>query len=208
MYAKIGDAGSSQQIFCKMEKKDVMAWTSMIVGLAMHGHGEEALSTFKRMQEDAALIPDEITYIGVLCACSRVGLVEEGQRHFTSMVDVYNIEPTMEHYGCMVDLLSRAGYFEEAERLVKKMPIRPNIAIWGALLNGCDIHENVNLVDQMRSRITALDPEGSGVYVLLSNIYARAGKWQEVKLARELMAHRRVEKTLGHSTVELKLLNS
>ncbi|XP_062143668.1 putative pentatricopeptide repeat-containing protein At3g05240 [Alnus glutinosa] len=208
MYAKIGDAGSSQQIFCKMEKKDVMAWTSMIVGLAMHGHGEEALSTFKRMQEDAALIPDEITYIGVLCACSRVGLVEEGQRHFTSMVDVYNMEPTMEHYGCMVDLLSRAGYFEEAERLVKKMPIRPNIAIWGALLNGCDIHENVNLVDQMRSRITELDPEGSGVYVLLSNLYARAGKWQEVKLARELMAHRRVEKTLGHSTVELKLLNS
>jgi pentatricopeptide repeat protein len=100
MYAKIGDAGSSQQIFCKMEKKDVMAWTSMIVGLAMHGHGEEALSTFKRMQEDAALIPDEITYIGVLCACSRVGLVEEGQRHFTSMVDVYNMEPAMEHYGC------------------------------------------------------------------------------------------------------------
>ncbi|XP_062143671.1 putative pentatricopeptide repeat-containing protein At3g05240 [Alnus glutinosa] len=208
IYAKIGDAGSSQQIFCKMDKKDVMAWTSMIVGLAMHGHGEEALSTFKRMQEDAALIPDEITYIGVLCACSRVGLVEEGQRHFNSMVDVYNIEPTMEHYGCMVDLLSRSGHFEEAERLVKKMPIRPNIAIWGALLNGCDIHENVNLVDQMRSRITELDPEGSGVYVLLSNIYARAGKWQEVKLARELMAHRRVEKTLGHSTVELKLLNS
>ncbi|KAE8010174.1 hypothetical protein FH972_006564 [Carpinus fangiana] len=208
MYAKIGDTRSSQKIFCKMEKKDVMAWTSMIVGLAMHGHGEEALCTFKRMQEDATLIPDEITYIGVLCACSRVGLVEEGQRHFTSMIDVYNIQPTMEHYGCMVDLLSRAGHFEEAERLVKKMPIGPNIAIWGALLNGCDIHENVNLVDLVRSRITELEPEGSGVYVLLSNIYARAGKWQEVKLARELMAHRRVAKTLGHSAVELKLLNS
>ena len=207
MYAKIGDTRSSQKIFCKMEKKDVTAWTSMIVGFAMHGHGEEALSTFKRMQEDTTLIPDEITYIGVLCACSHVGLVEEGQRHFTSMTDVYNIQPTMEHYGCMVDLLSRAGHFEEAERLVNKMPIGPNIAIWGALLNGCDIHENVNLVDQVRSRITELDPEGSGVYVLLSNIYARAGKWQEVKLARELMAHRRVAKTLGHSAVELKLLN-
>ena len=208
MYAKIGDTISAQEIFNKLEKKDAMAWTSMIIGLAIHGHAEEALNTFKRMQEDANVIPDEITYIGILCACSHVGLVEEGQRHFASMKEVYGIEPTIEHYGCMIDLLSRAGRFEEAERLVKKMPMQPNIAIWGALLNGCVIHENVNLADQVRSCMTKLEPQGSGVYVLLSNIYARAGKWQEVKLARELMVHRRIAKTLGHSAVELKLLTS
>ena len=208
MYAKIGDTISAQEIFNKLEKKDAMAWTSMIIGLAIHGHAEEALNTFKRMQEDANVIPDEITYIGILCACSHVGLVEEGQRHFASMTEVYGIEPTIEHYGCMIDLLSRAGRFEEAERLVKKMPMQPNIAIWGALLNGCEIHENVNLADQVRSCMTKLEPQGSGVYVLLSNIYARAGKWQEVKLARELMVHRRIAKTLGHSAVELQLLSS
>ncbi|KAB1227147.1 hypothetical protein CJ030_MR1G027734 [Morella rubra] len=208
MYAKTGDATSSQQIFCKLQKKDVMAWTSMITGFAMRGHGEEALSTFKRMQEDATVVPDEITYIGVLCACSHLGMIEEGQRHFNSMADVYGIEPRVEHYGCMVDLLSRAGHFEEAERLVKKMPIEPNIAIWGALLNGCKIHENVNLADQVRRRITELEPQGSGVYVLLSNIYAGVGKWQEVKLARELMAQRRISKTWGHSAIELRLLSS
>ena len=164
-----------------------MAWTSMIIGLAMHGHGEEALQTFKRMQEDASVSPDQITYIGVLCACSHAGLVEEGQRHFTEMRNVYGIEPTIEHYCCMVDLLGRAGRFKEAERLVEQMPIQPNIAVWGALLNGCEIHENVNLADQLRSHIREVEIVGSGVYVLLSNIHARAGKWQKAKMTRELM---------------------
>ncbi|KAK0600471.1 hypothetical protein LWI29_015345 [Acer saccharum] len=120
MYAESGEAESARKVFSDLKRKDTMAWTSMIIGLAMHGHGEEALSTFKRMQEDATVSPDQITYIGVLCACSHVGLVEKGQRHFTEMINVYGIEPTIEHYGCMVDLLSRAGYFEEAERLFRK----------------------------------------------------------------------------------------
>ncbi|VVA12728.1 PREDICTED: pentatricopeptide repeat-containing [Prunus dulcis] len=208
MYAKTGDAGSAQRIFDNLQKKDVMAWTSMITGLAMHGHGKEALHAFRKMQEDARVVPDQITYIGVLCACSHVGLVEEGQRHFASMVNVYGIEPTEEHYCCMVDLLSRAGRFEEAVRLLEEMPLQPNVAVWGALLNGCEIHENVDLADQVRRRITEMEPHGSGVYVLLSNIYARAGRWQEVKLARELMKDRRIAKNLGHSSVEMKLLSS
>ncbi|KAI9186110.1 hypothetical protein LWI28_013892 [Acer negundo] len=209
MHAKSGEAESARKVFSELKRKDTMAWTSMIIGLAMHGHGEEALSTFKRMQEDASVSPDQITYIGVLCACSHVGLVEEGQRHFTDMRNVYGIEPTIEHYGCMVDLLSRAGRFEEADRLVEQMPIQPNIAVWGALLNGCEIHENVDLADQVRRHIREMEiTAGSGVYVLLSNIYARAGKWQEAKMARELMKHKSIVKTLGHSTVEIKLSTS
>ncbi|KAK0602338.1 hypothetical protein LWI29_032455 [Acer saccharum] len=177
MYAKSGDIENARKVFGDLKTNDTKAWMSMIIGLAMHGHGEEALTTFKRMQEDAASSPDQITYIGVLCACSHVGLVEEGQRHFTEMRNVYGIEPTIEHYGCMVDLLSRAGHFEEAERLVEKMPIQPNVAVWGALLNGCEIHENVDLADQVRSHIREVEiTVGSGVYVLLSNIYANGRK--------------------------------
>ncbi|KAL5783638.1 hypothetical protein ACOSP7_008667 [Xanthoceras sorbifolium] len=208
MYAKSGDAKTARKIFSDLKTKDTMAWTSMIIGLAIHGHGEEALRTFNTMQDDATVIPDEITYIGVLSACSHVGLVEEGQRHFTEMRNVYGIEPTIEHYGCMVDLLSRAGRFEEAERLLEQMPIQPNVAVWGALLNGCEIYENVNLADQVRSQIREVETLGSGVYVLLSNIYARAGKWQEAKMARELMKHKSIVKTIGRSTVEINLSNS
>jgi pentatricopeptide repeat protein len=124
------------------------------------------------------------------------------------MVDVYGIKPTAEHYGCMIDLLSRAGRFEEALRLLEDMPIQPNVAIWGALLNGCDIYENVDLTDRVRSYVTELEPHGSGVLVLLSNIYARAGRWQEVKLTRKMMKDRRISKSLGCSSVEMKLCSS
>lgn len=206
MYVKIGDAESAWRIFNNLQKKDVMAWTSMIIGLAMHGNGVEALRTFERMQEDATVIPDKITYIGVLCACSHVGLVDEGWRHFDAMKNIYGIIPTVEHYGCMVDLLSRAGLLKEAVRLVEEMPIRPNTAIWGALLNGCEIYENVSLADQVRRDMPEFEPHGSGVYVLISNIYARVGRWQEVKLARESMKHRKIAKTPGHSSVEMKSL--
>ncbi|CAN6715011.1 unnamed protein product [Malus baccata var. baccata] len=208
MYAKIGDAGSARRIFENLQKKDVMAWTSMIICLATHGHGMEALHTFRKMQEDASVIPDQITYIGVLSACSHIGLVEEGQRHFASMKNLYGIKPTADHYCCMVDLLSRAGHFDEAMRLLEEMPIQPNVAVWGALLNGCEIHENVDLADQVRRCITEMEPHGSGVYVLLSNIYARAGRWQEVNWVRELMKNRNIAKNLGHSSVEMELLSS
>ncbi|KAJ0079777.1 hypothetical protein Patl1_22694 [Pistacia atlantica] len=211
--AKLGALALGQSLHAYVSKlsiekdtKDAMAWTSMIIGLAMHGHGEEALSTFKRMQEDPNVTPDQITYIGVLFACSHVGLVEEGKRHFAEMSGTYGILPSIEHYGCMVDLLSRAGHFEEAERLVEQMPVEPNAAVWGALLNGCEIYENVKLANLVRSRVGESEPLGSGVHVLLSNIYARAGRWQDVKMAREFMKNRKIVKNHGHSAVEMKLL--
>ncbi|PON43957.1 Tetratricopeptide-like helical domain containing protein [Trema orientale] len=208
MYAKVGDPESAWKIFNNLRKKDVKAWTSMILGFALHGKGMEALKIFRSMQEDGNVVPDEITYVGVLFACSHVGLVDEGQKHFNEMRNVYGIIPTLEHYGCLVDLLSRAGRLKEAMRLAEEMPIQPNITIWGALLNGCEIYENLDLADRVRSQITKLEPpQGSGVYVLLSNIYARAGRWQEVNLARELMKQRRIDKTLGRSSVEMKLLS-
>lgn len=208
MYAKTGELRSAQKIFYRMQKKDVVVWTSMINGLAMHGHGNEALSMFERMQEDSTLVPDHITYIGVLFACSHVGLVEEAQKHFNSMTKVYGIVPEREHYGCMVDLLSRAGHFREVERFIETMSIRPNLAIWGSILNGCHIHENVSVANRVKILLTELEPGQSGVHILLSNIYAGAGKWEEVNLTREMAKRKKITKTIGHSSVEMKLLSS
>ncbi|KAH1195921.1 putative pentatricopeptide repeat-containing protein [Glycine max] len=129
MYAKTGGLGSAQKIFSSLQKRDVVMWTSMINGLAMHGDGNEALGMFQTMHEDSSLVPDHITYIGVLFACSHVGLVEEAKKHFRLMTEMYSIVPGREHYGCMVDLLSRSGHFGEAERLMETMAIQPNISI-------------------------------------------------------------------------------
>ncbi|KAL2345716.1 hypothetical protein Fmac_007001 [Flemingia macrophylla] len=201
MYAKTGELGSAKKIFSSLQKKDVVMWTSMINGLAMHGHGNEALSMFQTMQEDSSLVPDHITYIGVLCACSHVGLIEEAQKHFRLMTEMYGILPRREHYGCLVDLLSRAGLFTEAERLLETMSVQPNIPIWGAILNGCQIHENLCVANQVKVRLAVLEPGQSGVHVLLSNIYAKAGRWEEVNVTRKVMKHRRITKTIGHSSV-------
>ncbi|KAG2695397.1 hypothetical protein I3760_07G011400 [Carya illinoinensis] len=176
MDAKCGSLGYARKLFNKMPQKTLVGAYNQygrveeaLCLFCMHGYAKEALSTFKRMQEDPNVIPNEIIYIGVLSTCSHLRLVEKGQRHFTSIADDYNIEPTV-----VVDLLIRASYFEEAKRGVKKMPTQQNHN-----QNGCDIYGNVNLADQLRSRITEMERRGSGVYVLLSNIYARVGKWQE-----------------------------
>ncbi|KAF5178944.1 Pentatricopeptide repeat-containing protein [Thalictrum thalictroides] len=208
MYAKTGDRQSAFQIFSGLHRKDVKAWTSMIMGLAMHGHGKEALNMFSQMQRDESVSPDHITYLGVLSACSHAGLVDEGYKHFNSMSDVYGLVPMEEHYGCMVDILSRAGKLMEAECLVKTMPINPSVAVWGSLLNGCEIHDNVDLAEQIENHITKLKPQGSGIYVLLANIYAKAGRWQGVKRVRDLMRHNGFRRTYGWSSIEPKLLSS
>ncbi|XP_077209841.1 mitochondrial editing factor 19 [Tasmannia lanceolata] len=207
MYAKVGDTQSALQIFSSLQRKDVTAWTSMIIGLAMNGRGKEALYLFSEMQREG-VIPDHITYIGVLFACSHTGLIDEAHEHFNSMKSVHGITPTIEHYGCMVDLLSRAGDLVEAERLVESMPIQPSSTIWGALLNGCEIHRNVGIAERVGNRIIELNPQGSGIYVLLSNIYARVGRWQGVKIARELMRYKGIEKTCGFSSIEEKVFSS
>lgn len=207
MYAKTGDTRSALEVFNSLEEKDVMAWTSLIIGLAMHGHGEQALGFFGEMRRHA-LVPDHITYIGVLCACSHSGLIDEGREHFKSMTSEHGIVPSVEHYGCMVDLLSRAGHLEEAEELVGSMPVEPNIAIWSALLSGCKIHGNISLAQRVGNHIVELNPQGSGVYVLLSNIYAKAGRWQGVKMARQLMRHKGIEKVHGSSFIQLNTLSS
>ncbi|OAY70698.1 putative pentatricopeptide repeat-containing protein [Ananas comosus] len=203
MYSKTGDACSALRIFHTLNGRDVLAWTSMIIGLAKHGHGKDALKLFKEMEE-GGVVPDHITFIGVLTACSHAGMVEEGQMYFNSMRSVYGIKPTVKHYGCVVDLLSRAGHLAEAESLVRAMPIRPSIMIWGSILTGCEIYGEVGMAERIGQSVAELNPQCSGLYVLLSNIYAGAGRWHGVEMTRRLMWQKGLKKTNGSSSSEVK----
>ncbi|XP_072981164.1 putative pentatricopeptide repeat-containing protein At3g05240 [Typha angustifolia] len=206
MYSKTGDAQSALKIFHCMKGRDLLVWTSMIIGLAKHGHGREAVNLFKDMQHDGAA-PDHITFIGVLTACSHAGMVEEGQEYFNSMRNIYGIKPTMKHYGCMVDLFSRAGQLAEAERLVKSMPIQPSVMIWGSILTGCEIHGKVDIAERIGRQIIELNHQCSGVFVLLSNIYAGAGRWQGVEQTRKLMWQKGLKKVHGSSSTECRIFH-
>ncbi|KAF8412813.1 hypothetical protein HHK36_000784 [Tetracentron sinense] len=200
MYSKCGRIDTACQIFYDMPERDVVSWNAMITGLALHGLGKEALNQFTLMQT-AGIQPDDITFIGVLSACSHGGLVQEGCRHFQNMKVQYGIPPKLEHYGCMVDLLSRAGLLEEAKEYIREMPMKPNGAIWGALLSACRVYNNVELGEEAANHLLNLEPENDGVYVLLSNIYARKQKWEEVRMVRSLMHKRGIRKTPGCSSI-------
>eukprot|EP01018_Ginkgo_biloba_P023510 Gb_17379 [translate_table: standard] len=203
MYAKCGNVEIARLVFDKMSKRDVILWTSMIAGCGMHGHGRDALTLFHHM-EQAGLKPDQITFTAVLAACSHAGLVSEGLECFDSMTQYYKIKPEVEHYTCMVDLLGRAGQLDEAYEFIKKMPVEPTSAVWGALLGACRVHCNVELGEHVAKLLFDLEPENPGFYVLLSNIYAAAGRWDGVEKVRTIMKKRGVKKMPGCSWIEVK----
>jgi pentatricopeptide repeat protein len=207
MYASCGVIDEAYKVFSKMPWKNTVSWTSIIMGLAKQGHGEEALDIFRSMLSSGVnqVRPDEITFIGILCACSHAGFVDEGRRLFKSMNQTWGISPKIEHYGCMVDLLSRAGFLDEAYRLIETMPIRPNDAIWGALLGGCRIHKNVELASHVTQKLAVeLDPgQAAGYLVLLSNVYATAKRWKDVVAVRQKMVEMGVKKPPGRSWVQI-----
>ncbi|XXG79316.1 hypothetical protein AAC387_Pa09g0416 [Persea americana] len=202
MYAKCGDLKRSELLFWGMSEKDLTSWNAMIKALAVHGKGNEALKIFSLM-ETSGLMPNYVTFVGLLSACSHGGLVEEGLELFHSMQSRYNIVPRIEHYGCVVDLLGRAGRLAEAYEFIKNMPIEPDVVAWGALLGASRSHQNVELAEEAAHRLVELEPRHDGNYVLLSNVYASAGKWGEVAKVRARMKARLVEKTPGCSAVEL-----
>lgn len=148
--------------------------------------------------------PDSITFVNVLSACAHSGLVEEGHYYFRYMTDVHGIEPTKEHYGSLVDLLARAGRLEEARKVIDEMPMSPDASVLGALLGACRIHGNVKLGEKIGKRLIELEPANSGRYVILANIYADCGKWDEVANVRKLMNDRGVKKAPGFSMIEME----
>ncbi|KAJ6865754.1 hypothetical protein NC652_037314 [Populus alba x Populus x berolinensis] len=203
LYAKCGTISEARKIFYEMRiERNVVSWTSLIVGLAVNGFGKEALEHFKDMEREG-LVPSEITFVGVLYACSHCGIVNEGFEYFKRMKEQYDIVPRIEHYGCMVDLLGRAGLLKEAYDYIQDMPLQPNAVIWRTLLGACTIHGHLGLGAFARARLLQLEPKDSGDYVLLSNLYASEQRWSDVHEVRRTMLSEGVRKTPGYSLVEL-----
>ncbi|KAL1327663.1 hypothetical protein HN51_037673 [Arachis hypogaea] len=207
MYCKCGSVGFAKQVFEIMPYRDVNSWNSMILGLAMHGMAEEALDYYARMVKVKGLVPNSITFVGVLSACNHRGMVNEGLMYFDMMTREYKIEPRLEHYGCLVDLFARAGRIEEAMNLVSEMPMKPDDVIWRSLLDACcKQHASLELSEELAKKV--FESEGSttyssGAYVLLSRIYASASMWNDVGLLRKLMTDKGVNKEPGCSLVEI-----
>lgn len=200
MYVKCGCLEEACKVFEEMEERTVVSWSAMIGGLAMHGRAEEALRLFSDMSQ-VGIEPNGVTFIGLLHACSHMGLISEGRRFFASMTRDYGIIPQIEHYGCMVDLLSRAGLLHEAHEFILNMPMKPNGVVWGALLGACRVHKNVEMAEEAIKHLLELDPLNDGYYVVLSNIYAEAGRWEDTARVRKFMKDRQVKKTPGWSSI-------
>ncbi|KAL5053773.1 hypothetical protein RYX36_034455 [Vicia faba] len=202
MYAKCGLLGLARLLFDMIPQKDLISWTAMIAGYGMHGFGNEAISTFKKMRI-AGIEPDESSFAAILNACSHSGLLHEGWRFFNFMRNESGIEPKLEHYACMVDLLSRAGNLSKAYKFIESMPIEPDATIWGTLLSGCRIHHDVKLAEKVAEHLFELEPDNTRYYVDLANVYAEAEKWEEVKKLQEKIGKRRFKQNSGCSWIEV-----
>ncbi|KAL2536696.1 Pentatricopeptide repeat-containing protein [Forsythia ovata] len=202
MYAKCGSIDNALEVFEDIKRKDVYTYTAVIGGLAMHGKGEMALKLFSEMCE-LGIQPNKVTFIGVLTACCHAGLVDEGRRHFAEMSKLYNIKPTTEHYGCIVNLLGRAGLISEAAEYVENMPIKPDVLIWGSLLGACRIHGKLDLAERVMKKLIKVEPEEDGTYVLMSNIYASEKKWRDAFHLRKRMKKGKIKKIPGCSSIDL-----
>ncbi|KAL0557304.1 hypothetical protein IC582_005831 [Cucumis melo] len=202
MYAKCGCLEEARDVFDKMKLRDVVSWTSMMSAYGRSGQGYDAVALFAKML-DSGQIPDSIAFVSVLSACSHTGLLDQGRHYFRMMTEQYGIVPRIEHFACMVDLFGRAGEVEEAYSFVKQMPMEPNERVWGALLSACRVHLKMDIGLVAADRLFQLAPKQSGYYVLLSNIYAKAGMWKDVMNVRYAMKKMGIKKVPGISNVEL-----
>lgn len=204
MYIKCGCLEAADHVFEGMkERRTIVSWSAMIQGLAIHGKAKEALELFSEMIR-TGMKPNGVTFIGLLTACSHMGLINEGRAFFSSMTRDYGIVPCIGHYGCMVDLLSRAGHLEEAHDFIKQMPIKPNAAVWGALLGGCKVHKNIEMAEEAMRQLHELDPLNDGYYVVLANIYSEAKKWEDAARVRKSMKDKGLKKTIAWSSVTVE----
>ncbi|KAF5182429.1 Pentatricopeptide repeat-containing protein [Thalictrum thalictroides] len=200
MYAKCGCAETAFEVFLKLDHRNVSTWNALITGFAINGIARKALEAFVEMQRSETK-PNSITFVGVLMACCHGGLVEEGRQHFGSMLKDYGIQPEMKHYGCMIDLLGRAGLLVEAEAIVKGMPMNPDVTVLGALLGACRIHGNIEMADKLRDDFLEMKSREAGCHILLSNIYAAASRWIDASDMRGILKVNEIKKEPGFSAV-------
>ncbi|KAL5701605.1 hypothetical protein ACHQM5_026924 [Ranunculus cassubicifolius] len=197
MYGKCGNLDDACKLFDEMSVRDIVSWSTMIDVLAMHGWGKPAVSVFSEM-ERAGVAPDDASFTSLLCACSHSGLLEEGRLWFARMRSEYGLKPKIQHYGCMVDLLGKAGQLKEAYKLIKEMPIRPDAATWRSLVGACLFHGDYNLGKVAASELKSFDVDDSGNTVLISNVYCQLKRWDDVVKIR-----RGDVKNPGHSYIEV-----
>lgn len=202
LYSKCGSLERARGIFENMKRRNVISWSTMINAFALHGDAENALKFFDKMKEEN-IEPNEITFIGVLYACSHAGLVEEGRKLFSSMIHEHKITPQREHYGCMVDLYGRANRLREALGVIETMPLAPNAIIWGSLMAACRIHGESELAEFAAKRLLELEPDHDGALVLLSNLHAKEGRWDDSGGLRKEMKDRGIFKEKACSRIEL-----
>lgn len=202
LYAKCGSMSRAWEVFKGMKEKDRVVWNAIISGLAMNGYVKISFGLFGQV-EKFGIKPDGNTFIGLLCGCTHAGLVDEGRRYFNSMYRFFSLTPSIEHYGCMVDLLGRAGLLDEAHQLIRNMPMEANAIVWGALLGACRIHRDTRLAELVLKQLIELEPWNSGNYVLLSNIYSANLKWDAAAKVRLSMNEKRIQKPPGCSWIEV-----
>lgn len=202
MYARCGRIDQARRVFHEIGgKRNVCSWNSMIMGLAVHGKCQEALKFFHQMQKEGSA-PDEVTFVAILVACMHGGLVSEGRELFKSMGGKYLVTPKLKHYGCMIDLLGRAGEVNEAYDLIQSMPMKPDSVVWGALLGACSFCGQVELAEIAAKSLFELEPWNPANYVILSNIYASAGRWEGVADLRKYVKGSQMRKEAGYSFLE------
>ncbi|KAL5834379.1 hypothetical protein ACOSQ3_013958 [Xanthoceras sorbifolium] len=203
MYAKCGSLDDAWIIFKQTDNPNVVQWTSMISGCALHGQGREAVRLFEYMMKKG-VTPNEVTFIGVLTACSHAGMLEEGCDYFRLMEEAYGIMPRFEHFACMVDLYGRAGRLNEAKEFIYNNRLSHLSAVWRSLLSSCRLHKDFSTAKWVSEKLLQLEPFESGPYILLSNMFAAERKWEEAAKIRSLMQQRGVRKHPGQSWIQLK----
>ncbi|XVF15800.1 hypothetical protein REPUB_Repub09cG0187500 [Reevesia pubescens] len=203
MYSKCGCIKEAERIFNEAENYDIVSWTAMINGYAEHGYVHETIDLFKMLSK-VGLKPDSVTFIGLLTACSHAGLADLGFHYFNLMSSEYQISPSKEHYGCMIDLLCRAGRLTEAEHMIKSMPFHRDDVVWSTLLRACRVHGDVDCGRRTAEKLLEMDPSCAGTHITLANIYSAKGKWREAADVRKMMRSKGVIKEPGWSWIKVK----
>lgn len=202
MFFKCGSIEHALLVFEGAKEKHVGEWTAMLSGLAMHGLGEQLIEAFEKMV-DSGIKPNEVTFVALLSGCSHSGLVNEGLYYFDRMESNFGVEPTVEHFGCVVDLLGRAGLIDQAMQLISEMPFEPNAAIWGSLLNACRVYKNVEIGELAAQWLIKDEPWNGALYMTLLSLYREAGRWDEVEKVKLKMKEVGCRKGPGCSLIEV-----
>lgn len=201
MYAKSGEIEDASRAFDEMGKKNVISWTSLIAGYGKNGYGCKAIALYEKMEHEG-LVPNDVTFLSLLFACSHTGLTGEGWELFNNMISKYKILPRAEHFSCLVDLFARRGQLESAYTMISELNIKPTASLWSSVLGACSVYGNTSLGQVAAMNLLNLEPEKSVNYVVLSSIYAAAGEWDNVWKIRKLMEEKSLRKSPGYSFLQ------